>query len=78
MPHESQNQGSQDRSGSVTRPLHGDRKVCSRRTQGLPLQWGRLAVFDASGEWSDAELREAADVCPMGAITVIEGGNAGS
>ena len=32
----------------------------------------RLAVFDANGEWSAVELREAADACPMGAISVIE------
>jgi ferredoxin len=32
----------------------------------------RLAVFDANGECSALEVREAADACPMGAIAVID------
>lgn len=34
-----------------------------------------LSIFDATGAWSRAEVREAADACPMGAIKVIEGEN---
>jgi ferredoxin len=31
----------------------------------------RLSVFDPHGEWSEEELREAVDGCPMSAISVL-------
>jgi ferredoxin len=32
----------------------------------------RLAVFDPDGGWTPAAMREAAESCPMSAITVFE------
>jgi ferredoxin len=32
----------------------------------------RLAVFDPDGGWTAAAMREAAESCPMGAITILE------
>lgn len=32
----------------------------------------RLSVFVADGGWTRGEVREAADACPMSAITVFE------
>jgi ferredoxin len=31
----------------------------------------RLSVFDPTGEWTEDELREAADACPMSAISLL-------
>ena len=33
----------------------------------------RLAVFDPDGGWTADAMREAAESCPMGAVTVFEG-----
>nr|WP_281290110.1 ferredoxin [Rhodoligotrophos appendicifer] len=30
------------------------------------------AVFDATGRWTEEELQEAADACPMSAITIVD------
>jgi ferredoxin len=32
----------------------------------------RLSEFDPQGAWTREQVREAADACPMGAITVVE------
>lgn len=32
----------------------------------------RLAVFDRNGGWTAEPMREAAESCPMGAITLFE------
>ena len=32
----------------------------------------RLSVFKGAGDWTDQQLRDAADACPMSAIRIIE------
>jgi ferredoxin len=35
----------------------------------------QLSIFDETGDWSREEVRQAADACPMSAITIIEDEN---
>jgi len=35
------------------------------------LDQNRQAVFNENGDWEDVQLQEAADCCPMSAITVL-------